>query len=169
MINFRRLLLAAVGTLSLVGATAVGVGASDGNTLVAFGSMTAVTAAEAAAQQANDRGILPGGAPWVITSGSGRVDRQGNLSVQVSGLIIPVLNPPHNPIANFSATVSCITPDGVVNVTTGPSAASAAGDSTISATVALAHPCKNPEVFVGLTRANGQFVWFAHSNVEDEG
>jgi hypothetical protein len=168
VINFRRLLVAAIGTLSLVGATAVGVGASDGNTLVEFDSMTGVSAAEAAAQQANDRGILPGGAPWVITSGAGRVDHQGNLSVKVSGLIIPVLNPPRNPIANFSATVSCITPDGVVNVTTGPFAASPAGDSTIDAKVAVAHRCKNPEVFVGLTRTNGQFVWFAHSNVEDE-
>jgi len=81
--------------------------------------------------------------------------------------VAPVLTPPRNPIGAFSATVSCITPDGVVNVTTGPFAASKTGDSTISATVALPHPCKNPEVFVGLTRSNGAFVWFAHSNSED--
>jgi hypothetical protein len=86
----------------------------------------------------------------------------------VTGLIIPVLSPPHNPLANFSATVSCITPDGVVNVTTGPFAANSAGDSTINATVDLPHPCKNPEVFVGLTRTNGAFVWFAQSAGEDE-
>jgi hypothetical protein len=161
-------LVAAIGAFSLIGGTAVSVAAHDGRTLVEFDSMTGVSAAEAAAQQANDRGILPGGAPWVITSGSGEVDREGHLSVQVTGLIIPTLIPPHNPIGFFSATVSCITPHGVVNVTTGPFAASPAGDSTINAKVALAHRCKNPEVFVGLTRTNGQFVWFAHSNVEDE-
>jgi hypothetical protein len=71
-------------------------------------------------------------------------------------------------LANFSATVSCITPVGVVNVTTGPFAANSAGDSTITATVDLPHPCKNPEVFVGLTRTNGAFVWFAQSAGEDE-
>jgi hypothetical protein len=106
----------------------------------------------------------------VITSGTGTVDRQGHLSVQVKGLIIPTLAVPHNPIGTFNATVSCLTPDGVpMNVTTVLTAtnATAAGDSTINATVALPHPCKSPEVFVGLTRADGSFVWFAHSNVED--
>jgi hypothetical protein len=168
MAYFRRLLVAAIGASSLVGATAVGVGAHDGGTLIDFDSMTGVSAAQAQAQLPNDRGLKPGGAPWVITSGSGEVDRQGHLSVEVTGLIIPVLTPPHNPLPTFSATLSCITPHGVVNVTTGPFAASAAGDSTINATVALPHPCKNPEVFVGLTRATGEFVWFAQSNSEDE-
>ena len=115
----------------------------------------------------NDRGIAAGGAPWVITSGTGTVDRQGDVSVKVTGLIIPVRNPPGNPIGAFSATVSCLTPGGVMNVTTGPFAASTTGDSTISATVALPHPCKSPEVFVGFTKMDGTFVWFAHSNTED--
>jgi hypothetical protein len=168
MAYFRRLLVAAIGASSLVGATAVGVGAHEGGTLIEFDSMTGVSAAQAAAQLPNDRGLKPGGAPWVISTGSGEVDRQGHLSVRVTGLIIPVLSPPRNPVPNFSATVSCITPHGVVNVTTGPFPANAAGDSTINATVVLPHPCKNPEVFVGLTRANGAFVWFAQSAAEDE-
>jgi len=168
MAYFRRLLVAAIGASSLVGATAVGVGAHDGGTLIEFDSMTGVSAAQAAAQLPNDRGIKPGGAPWVISSGSGEVDRQGHVSVRVRGLIIPVLSPPHNPLPSFSATVSCITPDGVMNKTTGPFPANAAGDSTINATVTLPHPCKNPEVFVGLTRATGEFVWFAQSAGEED-
>jgi hypothetical protein len=169
MASLRRLLVAAIGALSLVGGTAVSVGAHDGRTLVEFDSMTGVSAAEAAAQLANDRGILPGGAPWVITSGSGQVDREGHLSVQVTGLIIPTQIPPHNPVPAFSATVSCITThDRVVNLTTGPFATNAAGDATINAKVALPHQCKDAEVFVGLTRITGQFVWFAHSNEEDD-
>jgi hypothetical protein len=164
MAYFRRLLVGVLGALTLIGAGTVAVGASDSR-LIEFDSMTGVAAGGTNVQ--NDRGIFSGGAPWVISSGAGTVDRQGNLSVQVTGLIIPILTPPQNPIGAFSATVSCLTPGGVMNVTTGPFAASAAGDSTISATVALPHPCKSPEVFVGFTKPNGQFVWFAHSNVED--
>ena len=168
MAYFRRLLVAAIGASSLVGATAVGVGAHEGGTLIEFDSMTGVSAAEATAQLPNDRGIKPGGAPWVISSGSGEVDRQGHVSVQVAGLIIP--NPPlgFNPVGSFTAMVSCLTPHGVMNKTTLPFATNRAGNVTINATVALPHPCKSPEVFVGLTRATGEFVWFAHSNSEDE-
>jgi len=168
MAYFRRLLVAAIGASSLVGATAVGVGAHEGGTLIEFDSMTGVSAAQAAAQIPNDRGIKPGGAPWVISSGTGEVDRQGHVSVQVTGLIIPVLSPPHNPVASFSATVSCLTPDGVMNKTTQPVATNPAGNATFNTTIALPHPCKSPEVFVGLTRSTGEFVWFAQSNIEDE-
>jgi hypothetical protein len=166
MAYLRRLLVGALGALTLVGAGTVAVGASDSR-LIEFDSMTGV--AVGGTNVPNDRGIFSGGAPWVITSGTGTVDRQGNLSVQVTGLIIPILNPPHNPIGTFNVTVSCLTPDGVMNVTTvlTRTNANAAGDSTINATVALPHPCKSPEVFVGFTRADGSFVWFAHSNVED--
>jgi hypothetical protein len=162
--SLRKLLVGALGALSLVGVGSAGVGA-QGDTLVAFDSMTGVAAT--GVNVVNDRGIAAGGAPWVITSGTGTVDHQGNVSVQVTGLIIP--NPPlgFNPIGSFSATVSCLTPAGVMNVTTGPSAATPTGTSTINATVALPHPCKSPEVFVGFTKPNGVFVWFAHSNSDD--
>src|ERR1700693_4652766 len=162
MAYFRRLLVAAIGASSLVGATAAGVGAHDGGTLIEFDSMTGVSAAQALAQLPNDRGIKPGGAPWGISSGSGEVDRQGHLSVKVTGLIIP--NPPvgFNPVAAFTAVVSCLTPDGAMNTPTQPVATDHAGNATFNATVALPHQCKSPEVFVGLTRATGEFVWFAH-------
>ena len=43
------------------------------------------------------------------------------------------------------------------------------GDSTISATVSLPHPCRSPEVFVGTVNAStGAFAWFAMSNPGDE-
>jgi hypothetical protein len=168
MAYMRTLLVGALGALTLVGAGTVAVGASDSR-LIEFDSMTGVAVGGTNVQ--NDRGIFSGGAPWVITSGAGTVDRQGNVSVKVTGLVIPppVFNPAKNPIGTFNATVSCLTPGGVMNVTTVLTAANAnaAGDSTINATVALPHPCKSPEVFVGFTKPNGQFVWFAHSNVED--
>jgi hypothetical protein len=160
----RRLLVGLVGALTLVGVGSAGVGAQN-DTLFAFDSMTGVAAN--GVNVVNDRGIAAGGAPWVITSGTGTVNHQGDVSVQVTGLIIPILAVPHNPIGAFSATVSCLTPAGVMNVTTGPFAATTTGDATINATVALPHPCKSPEVFVGLTKPNGVFIWFAHSNIDD--
>ncbi len=53
-----------------------------------------------------------------------------------------------------------MTPDGVVNVSTGKFPAGGAGDSTINATVDLPHTCKDPIVFV--TSPTGS--WFAESS-----
>jgi hypothetical protein len=164
MANFRRLLVAVIGAVSLVGAGTVSVAAHDGGTLVEFDSMTPVTGAAVGA--VNDRGITGGGKAWAITSGSGEVDRQGNVEVQVTGLIIPALG--KNPLGSFRATVSCVTPHGVMNVTTDPATTTgASGDAMIRAKVALPHPCKDPIVFVvnGTASASGGFAWFAMSNV----
>ncbi|HXJ49313.1 MAG TPA: hypothetical protein VNF91_09120 [Candidatus Acidoferrum sp.] len=169
MAYLRRLLVGAIGAATLVGAASVGVSAHEGGTLVEFDSMTPVTGAAVGA--VNDRGIKGGGLPWVITSGRGEVTRDGHVSASVKGLIIEVA-PVNgkNPIANFSATVSCITPHGIVNVTTGLFPATSTGDATISANVMLPHPCRHPEVFVGTTNATtGAFAWFAMSNAEEEG
>jgi hypothetical protein len=164
----RRILVGAIGAVSLIGASAVGVSAHDGGQLIQFDSMTPVSGTSVGT--VNDRGIKGGGLPWVITSGHGHVDRDGRLSVTVKGLIIVV--PPvngKNPIANFSATVSCVTPSGTVNVTTGLFPASGSGDSKIKAKVALPSRCHDPEVFVGTTNAaTGAFAWFAMSNGEGD-
>jgi hypothetical protein len=164
----RRLFVGALGALTLVGVGSIGVAAHEGRTLIEFDSMTPVTGSAVGA--VNDRGIKGGGLPWVITSGRGEVDREGHVSVTVKGLIIVV--PPvngKNPVANFSATVSCLTSHGIMNVTTGLFPASATGDSTINAKVALPRRCKDPEVFVGTTNATtGVFVWFAESNRNHE-
>jgi hypothetical protein len=160
MTYWRRLFVAAVGAVSLVGAGSVSVGAHDRGTLVEFDSMTPVTGA--AVGTVNDRGITGGGKAWAITSGRGEVDRLGNVEVKVTGLVIPALGG-INPITSFKATVSCLTRHGVVNVSTGLFAASGSGDSTIEGRVALPHRCKAPEVFVG----NAGGAWFAMSSSED--
>ena len=82
--------------------------------------------------------MLGGGAPWSIASGSGSVDRQGDVSVTVTGLIVVPRGA--NPIGTFEAVVSCMTPHGIVNVETpGFAATVPGGDSTINAKVALPH------------------------------
>jgi hypothetical protein len=164
----RRLLVVAIGALTLVGAGTIGVAASEGR-LIEFDSMTGVS--NAVKGTTNDRGLTAGGAPWVIQMGTGHVDRQGHVSVKVTGLIIP--NPPlgFNPVKTFRITVSCLTKEGPINVTTDPAPTDTSGDATITGKVALPHRCKDPIVFVvnGNPRIpNGHdFAWFAMSNAED--
>lgn len=162
---FRRVLVAVFGAASLIGAGTLSVAAHDRGTLVEFDSMTPVTGAAVAT--VNDRGIKGGGLPWVITSGRGEVDRNGDVDVQVKGLII-VVAPVNgkNPVASMAATVSCVTPDGVVNVTTAGHPASLAGDVTIEDHVALPRHCKDPIVFV--VNAGTGHAWFAMSSSEEE-
>jgi hypothetical protein len=64
----------------------------------------------------------------------------------------------------FGATVSCVTPHGIVNLRTGTAPATSTGDATIDGTVMLPNPCKDPILFV--TSPGG--AWFAMSNTEDE-
>jgi len=161
MMVLRKLMVAAVGALTLVGAGTASAGAHEGDTLIQLDSMTTV-----GSPPATVRTIPGGGAPWAITSGTGSVDRQGHVSVNVTGLIVAPLG--KNPIGTFEAVVSCNTPHGVMNVeTTGFPATMPGGDSTINATVALPHPCKDPIVFVGGS-PRGSFIWFAMSNSEED-
>ena len=157
MTHWRKFVVGAIGALSLLAAAAAPVGADGrGDRLITFDSMTTV-----GHPPTTERGIPGGGAAWSITSATGSVDHQGDVSVTVNGLIVTVLG--RNPIGMFQAVVSCETPDGVVNVETGSAPASMAGDSTINATVDLPHPCKEPVVFVGGS-PGGSFIWFAKTS-----
>ena len=169
MRSWRRLLVATVGALSLVGAGSVSVAGHEGGSLIEFDSMTPVTGA--AVGTVNDRGIKGGGLPWAINSGSGEVSRHGHVSVEVTGLVLAAgSNTGKNPIGTFAVTVSCRTPHGIVNVTTASFPATIpGGDSTINARISLPHPCKRPEVFIGTVNATtGAFAWFAMSNADEE-
>lgn len=163
MRHFRKLLVAALGALSVVAAGSATVLAHEDHRVLQFSSMTPVTGA--AVGTVNDRGLVGGGKAWAITSGSGSVSRDGHVMVSVTGLVIPELGN-LNPITKFKAIVSCVTKHHViVNVSTGVFDANSAGDSTINDTVALPRHCGHPIVFV--TSAGG--AWFAMSNrSEDE-
>jgi hypothetical protein len=152
-------LVALAGAASLVVGGSSIVSAHEGGTLLEFDSMTAISGSAVGA--VNDRGITGGGKPWMITSGSGELDRNGHLHVSITGLVIPVA--PFNgtnPLPQFAAIVSCETPHGVMNILTAPVATGPAGNATIDTQVNLPHPCKQPLVFV--TSAGG--AWFAMSN-----
>ena len=156
---FGRVLVTAITVLGLLGASAAPAFADEKGNLTDFSSMTPVTGG--AVNTFNDRGIKGGGLPWVVTSGVGTVGQDGTVDVTVTGLIILV--PPvngKNPVPFFRATVSCLTPDGVVNHSTGIFPASTAGNSHIHDVINLPRPCKQPIVFV--VAPTGQ--WFAMSN-----
>ncbi len=161
MRTFVRVLVLTIGALGLLVASAAPSAADEGGNLTDFSSMTPVTGA--AVGTVNDRGIKGGGLPWAITSGTGTVSHQGTVDVTVTGLVIPVLGN-RNPVGMFKATVSCLGPEGVVNVSTGTFPASSTGNAHIHAVIDLPHPCKQSIIFVAAP--TGQ--WFAESNPDTQ-
>jgi len=146
--------------IGLLAAGAAPAFADEKGNLTDFSSMTAIPVGGMVV-----RGITGGGVPWEITSGTGTVSQRGAVDVTVKGLVIPSLGG-INPIGTFEATVSCLTPDGIVNVSTGGFAATKpGGDSHISATIDLPRPCKDPIVFVGVFPSGR---WFAMSNPDSQ-
>src|SRR5690348_5708327 len=130
---FRSALVGVVSAVGLVAASSAVVSGHEAHALVQFNSMSTVTPAEVST--VNDRGLTAGGKPWAITSGTGELDSDGTLHVDVTGLVIPVA--PFNgtnPLPAFGAVVSCITSHHqIVNVRTGPFATNSAGNATIDA------------------------------------
>jgi hypothetical protein len=122
------------------------------------------------------RGINGGGLPWVIGSGRGELNSNGDLEVSVRGLVLDPNDPNviaaglagQNPIAQFKVIVSCQTVDAngaatVVNTTstafpakTGL-ASKGGGNAHVETHISLPKPCIAPILFV--TSPGG--AWFA--------
>jgi hypothetical protein len=113
------------------------------------------------------RGVPGGGLRWVISDGRGHLKKNGDLEIQVRGLVLPDWDPPFtSPVPVFRAVVSCQSIDeggnpSIVNVTTGDFPASTSGDSHISTFVLLPQPCIAPIIFV--THPEGR--WFAATGI----
>ena len=132
-----------------------------------FGTMTPVV--EPFTAPANTiRSVPGGGLPWELDRAKGELRSDGRLEVRVDGLVLARRAPvPEelrgtNPIPEFRAIVSCLTPGSAgevetVNLTTDPVPASPDGDARIKTQVALPEPCIAPIVFV--TSPTGS--WFA--------
>ena len=115
------------------------------------------------------RGVPGGGLPWELDRAHGELRSDGRLDVRVEGLVLARRAPvPENlrgtnPVPQFRAIVSCLTPGNggttadTVNRTTDPVPASPDGDARIRAHVDLPDPCIAPIVFV--TSPTG--AWFA--------
>ena len=88
-------------------------------------------------------GLTRGGAPWVISEGTARLRANGDLRVEVEGLIIPTTGV--NPVPRLSATVAC---SGVALPPTATVPFSTAGDAVIEAHVMLPPRCLAPAVLL---------------------
>ncbi len=135
-----------------------------GPKILAFDTMVGIPPAFTGTQNPI-RGINGGGLPWTISSGSGELKANGELEVEVEGLVLAAgPNAGSNPISSFRAIVSCLKSDATIeNVTTDPfpattgPASSGGGNASIEANLTLPQPCIAPIVFV--TSPGG--AWFA--------
>lgn len=124
------------------------------------------------------RGLGSGGLPWTLERGEARLAANGELRVEVEGLVIDPADSTAaargvggtNPVAQFKAVLSCLTTGsggvagtvnlstGLVNVRTG----AGGGDARIRERLSgIPKPCIAPIVFV--TSAGGS--WFAITGV----
>ncbi len=87
--------------------------------------------------------LTRGGAPWVISEGTARLRANGDLKVEVEGLIIPTTGV--NPVPRLSATVAC---NGVALPPTSTVPFSPSGDAVIHAHVNLPSRCLAPAVLL---------------------
>jgi len=124
------------------------------------------------------RGLGSGGLPWTLERGEARLSADGELRVDVEGLVISALDSAAvargvggtNPVAQFKAVLSCLTTGaggvaGTVNLSTGlvnVATGAGGGDARIREKLAgIPKPCIAPIVFV--TSAGGS--WFAITGV----
>src|SRR5262245_18555825 len=162
----KRLFVLLVGMIVGLGLMVSPAAASNGQKVLTFHTMAPVSGPFVGSTNPI-RGINGGGLPWQIDEGKGHLSTSGKLEVKVRGLVlleaapVPEALRGTNPIANFQAVVSCLTPnDGsvaTVNVATAPFPASPPGDAMIKASLDLPSPCVAPIVFVGPSAT----AWFA--------
>lgn len=139
---------------------------ADSPFILKFGSMVGIPTTLTDGQSLSPlRGIAGGGLPWMLTSASGQLKSDGELKIEVEGLVLAAgANAGSNPIGSFRAIVSCARQDGsFANIltdafpaTTGP-ATNGGGNADIETTVSLPQPCIAPIIFV--TSPGG--AWFA--------
>ncbi len=141
-----------------------------GSSVLGFETMVAVRGPFVGSTNAI-RGVNGGGLPWMISEGRGELQSDGQLEVQVRGLVlfngapVPVNLQGTNPITAFRAVVSCLTVVGgsqaTVNISTDPFPATADGNAEIQATINLPSPCVAPIIFVTNGTVAPPGAWFA--------
>ena len=113
------------------------------------------------------RGINGGGISWVLTRAEGKLKADGELKVEVKGLVLGPDAPANlrgtNPVPTFKAVVSCqsINEEGqatVTNISTKAFPASTTGNAKIEDKVDLPTTCIAPVIFVVHGTAG---AWFA--------
>jgi hypothetical protein len=137
--------------------------AKSPNKILEWGTMVGVPSGLTGAQSlAPLRGIPGGGVAWTLTRGQGQLKADGDLEIEVDGLVLA--STLSNPVAAFRALVSCVNADGtfsnILTTDTFPAtlglASAGGGDAQIETHVTLPTPCIAPIVFV----TSGGGSWF---------
>ena len=112
------------------------------------------------------QGVAGAGAPWRIDQANGKLRANGDLQIEVEGLVLT--NTGTNPQPAFRAVVSCQSIESgaavIVNRVTAPFPATPSGDAEFEGNVALPSPCFAPIVFV-TTGAGDPPRWFSVTGV----
>lgn len=145
-----RFALLALSTLALVASAAAPAVAANPHDLLR------ATLAPSLPTDPTIRGVVPGGAPWVIDRGTVRVRDDGRVDVRVDGLVIPPPTLPNtNPLPTLSVSVSC---EGEPLVSSGTVPFSADGDARLRADLPVPQDCLAPIVFVHPNAATGVYI-----------
>lgn len=160
-------LLLGLAVMAALAVPALGLGGGDGRKVLDAKALAPVI--EPYTGAANTiRDVPGGGLPWELESGSADLRADGQLHVEVGGLVLARRAPvPANlqgtmPFTQLKTIVSCLTtPDGTTattdNISTEPFDVTSTGDGELDTSVALPSPCFAPIVFV--TAPTG--AWFA--------
>jgi hypothetical protein len=92
-------------------------------------------------------GVARGGVPWQIDTGQARLRRDGRLTVDIRGLVIPGNGTP-GPVTTVSASLYCGADSSAAVATTDPVPLSREGDAAIAASVSLPAKCLAPIVLI---------------------
>jgi hypothetical protein len=96
-------------------------------------------------------GVTAGAAPWVLRHGHAVLDQDGNLTVSIDGLVIPLaqFNFTPGPVTTVDAALYCGSDSNTTPAaTTPPVPISRAGDAIIHANVTLPSACLAPIVLI---------------------
>jgi len=163
MSNRTRLAAAAALTLAFTAGGTLPAFADHGNTLIKTEMLLGLTKGET--KVANDRGIVGGGLPWVLSEGEITVRADGRVKMEVEGLVVDPAAPNKavagtNPSPVFKVIVSCLDADGMVtNVSTPTTPATKTGNAELEAVVSLPSECMAPKAFI----TSGTGAWFAQT------
>jgi len=99
-------------------------------------------------------GVTSGGLPWAVSHGRVTLNANGNVRLDVTGLILPSLGTT-GPITEVSASLVCGGSGGTVAATTAAVALSPAGDARIHDKISVPASCIAPVVLVRIAAVNG--------------
>jgi len=103
-------------------------------------------------------GVPSGGAPWVVSQGSAQISPNGQLQVEVTGLLLGVGAPPNlvgtvGPVQMVAASLVCGGSGGTVVGSTGAVFLNASGRANIEDVVAVPASCLAPSLLIRIFNA----------------